>query len=128
MVHTSVGHGVNGVNGVNGTLSSPWSGSSAMQSASRISCSLCVGKRLPSFVSSTDFAWRSDIPVFSLAEMPRSEDCLDMVLETDWGYSVSWQDIPKLHESSGFWGEDKIDSSDSPRCMVSESSNYWDGG
>ena len=33
--------------------------SSGMQSASRSSCSLCVGKRFPSFVSSTDFPWRS---------------------------------------------------------------------
>ena len=75
----------------------------------------------------------SKAPLFPLApEMPGSDEIV--ALETaDWGYSVFRQGIlsaaliaqanfrgshPKLPESSSAWGENKIDSSDGPHCMV----------
>lgn len=69
-------------------------------------------------MSSTDLRWRSDTPLFPLApEMPGSDEIV--ALQTaDWGDSVFRQGIPKLPESSSAWGENKIDSSDGPHCMV----------
>lgn len=76
--------------------------SSGMQSASRSSCSLCVGKRFPSFVSSTDFPWRS-VPGgaqtrHSCDDMQRHSTSMKATLMNRWTWKWNFRFTMRIYE------------------------------